>query len=519
MGVRLPRFLLTLGLVLSLTGCAPGLPLADSSAVADPGPERMFRSGFDRIGEVFIEPVDFGQLSVDGLRGLASLDEEFGAERQGNLLRLRYHGEVIGEYAAPGQRNARAWADVTAAAVDRARARSDALRAAENGALYDAMFSALSRDLDSYSRYVGPDRARQERASRDGYGGIGMLLGRDDRERPIVQEVFGDGPAYDAGVPAGSLILAIDGQPATDWEIDRIADALRGPLNTRVTLTVQPGDGEPRQTYSLTRQRVILNMVRSQVEDGIAILQVSRFNAATSRHLAEALAALFQPGASPVHGLILDLRGNPGGLLGQAVAVADLFLRHGEIVSTRGRHPDSMQFYSATSSSVGSDLPMVVLIDGRSASGAEIVAAALQDLGRAIVVGASSYGKGSVQTVSRLPNDGELFLTWSRIYAPSGYTLHLQGVMPTVCTSGGIQDVDQLVWMFRTGELVVPSALTHLRRAAPDDQSALDQLRATCPWREHDDAFDVEIARRVLEDSNLYARALSLSAAPNVAQR
>lgn len=519
MGVRFPRHLVTGLLVLALTGCAPGLPQAAGETATDPGPERMFRAGFDRIGEVFIDPVDFGQLSVDGLRGLSALDEVIDATQDGGLLRVRYNNELIGEYAAPGQRNARGWADVTVAALDRARARSAILRDAETEALYDAMFSALSRDLDDYSRYVGPDRARQERASRDGYGGIGMLLGRDDSERPIVQEVFGDGPAHEAGVPERSLILAIDGQPVGDWEIDRIANALRGPLNTRVTLTVQPAGGEARQTFSLTRQRVILNMVRSRVEDGIAIVELSRFNAATSRHLAEALAGLTAPGAPPLHGLILDLRGNPGGLLSQAVAVADLFLRHGEIVSTRGRHPDSMQYYSASSTAVANELPMVVLVDGRSASASEIVAAALQDLGRAIVVGASSYGKGSVQTVTRLPNDGELFLTWSRIYAPSGYTLHLQGVMPTLCTSGGIQDVDTLVRMFRTGELVVPSALTHLRRAAPEDESALVQLRATCPWREHDSEFDVAVARRVLEDSNLYARALSLSAAPNIAQR
>ena len=217
-------------------------------------------------------------------------------------------------------------------------------------------------------------------------------------------------------------------------------------------------------------------------------------------------------------GLILDLRGNPGGLLGQSVAVADLFMPRGEIISTRGRHPDSMQQYYARREDRTDGLPMVVLVDGRSASGAEVVAAALQDAGRAVVVGASSFGKGSVQTVTRLPNGGELFLTWSRIFSPAGITIHRQGVTPTLCTSRDVETVEQALTLFRSGELAIPQSVIGLRRAAADDDSALRRVRAFCPWRVHDEELDVQVAERLLRDDRLFDRALALSRVPTLAQ-
>ena len=137
---------------------------------------------------------------------------------------------------------------------------------------------------------------------------------------------------------------------------------------------------------------------------------------------------------------MLDLRGNPGGLLKQSIKVADLLLTQGKIISTRGRHADSIHNYEAGGHDLAFGLPVLVLVDGKSASAAEIVAAALQDRDRAVVIGTSSFGKGSVQTVIRLPNDGEITLTWSKLVAPSGYLLHGLGVRPAICTSGGVQE-------------------------------------------------------------------------------
>ena len=196
-------------------------------------------------------------------------------------------------------------------------------------------------------------------------------------------------------------------------------------------------------------------------------------------------------GASP-KGLVLDLRGNPGGLLKQSIEVADLFLTQGQIVRTHGRHPDSEQRYEAGGEDIAHGLPLVVLVDGKSASAAEIIAAALQDHGRAVVIGTSSFGKGTVQTVIRLPNDGEITLTWSRLVTPSGYVLHGLGVMPDIFTSGAAGNVRK-------------------------EKQGRD-LRAACPAERRRKALEIEVARRLLSDRALYGRALDLTAATSQAQ-
>ncbi|HEV7370993.1 S41 family peptidase, partial [Arenibaculum sp.] len=313
---------------------------------------------------------------------------------------------------------------------------------------------------------------------------------------------------------AGDRLLAIDGSAAAGMPLEQARERLRGPAGSIVDVTVGPGEGSHRgrvRRISLYRERVIPNTVTTAVEDGVATLKIDRFNAATSVNLREAIAGANLRLGPDARGFILDLRSNPGGLLDQAVAVADIFIPQGSIVTTRGRHPDSVQRFEATGDDAIAGLPLVVLLDGRSASASEIVAAALQDSGRAVVIGASSYGKGSVQTVTRLPNDGELFLTWSRIYAPSGYTLHLQGVTPTVCTSRDEADAAEVIRRLHEGEPALPAMLVTLRNAAPDDEGALSSLRTMCPWKDHAADLDLEVARRLLTEDGLYRRIMRMS--------
>lgn len=503
-----------------LAGCSGGP--APSRAMAtgsdDALSEAVFDVGYERIAEVYVDPVDMGRLTVDGLSGLTTIDQTLSAQRSGGMVQLVSAGRVIGEFEAPAPLDSQGWAEVTMAAIERGRAASPALRSANAAAVYDAVFSAITGDLDPYSRYVGPDRAQQERAYRDGYGGIGLLLEVGTDGRPHIQEVFPEGPAFRVGIAVGDMIVAVNGEPSADWSLEELGNRLRGPVNSRVQITLADAAGRSR-TIELRRERVVPNVVSTRYKDGVAIIKISRFNAATAQHLAEAIDAArarLGPGAA---GIILDLRGNPGGLLDQSVAVADLFISQGEIIHTRGRHPDSVQRFMARNGDEAAGLPLAVLIDGRSASGSEVVAAALQDSGRAVLVGASSFGKGSVQTVTRLPNDGELFLTWSRIFAPSGYTLHREGVMPTVCTSGSVDDPDQLIRRFRAGETGLPANLVNLRYAAQDDESALAQLRGACPWRAHNEENDVTVATKLLHDPVLFAQALAAAAPPAMAQR
>ena len=243
------------------------------------------------------------------------------------------------------------------------------------------------------------------------------------------------------------------------------------------------------------------------VDDGLAIIKISSFNQNTAASVAEALESLHAAGADAIDGVALDLRGNPGGLLNQAVRVADLFLGEGGIVSTRGRHPDSVHHYTAGGRDLARGLSMVVLIDGKSASAAEIVVAALQDRGRAAVAGTTSYGKGTVQTVIRLPNEGEITLTWSRIFAPSGYTLHGLGVRPVICTSGA------------KGEVAATSAALEWRHIPVKPDDLRDALRATCPGEPRFATYELAVARRLLSDHQLYAQAVDAGTAPTTASR
>ncbi len=513
--------LAALALTVFLGACAAGSYDRSVGRSAERQPllsDSIFDVGYERIEEVYFEPVDIGTLTVDGLSGLSRIDENLSARRLDGRLQLLSGDVILADYPAPSPRDDDAWAELTVSALESARIGSEPLRLASTEDVYEAIFSAIAGDLDPYSRYVNPDQAEQERAFRDGYGGIGILLELDNQGRPSIQDVFAEGPAFEAGLRTDDRIVAVDGRDSREWGLEELGNNLRGPVNTMVQVTVQRGDGSER-TFALRRRRVIPNAVSARYDDDVVIIRVSRFNVSTRNNVRDALEEAQETLGDRARGIILDLRGNPGGLLDQSVEVADLFMVDGEIIHTRGRHPDSRQQFLADSSDIANGLPLVVLLDGRSASGAEVVAAALQDSRRGVLVGASTYGKGSVQTVTRLPNDGELFLTWSRIFAPSGYTLHLQGVMPTICTSNGIEDADRIVAMFSSGQLAVPASLTALRQAAPDDERALERLREACPWREHDAELDVEVALRLLRDPVLFQQALAASTPPSLAAR
>lgn len=514
---RTRRAGITLGILL-LGACATSAP--NTALVETEGPVRasVFSEGYDSISDFYLQRIPLSDLTVDGLSGLASIDEGFAVARTEDGVEMSIDGAVIGEFAAPAARNPYAWANLTVAAVAGAQEASPELSEASPEDIYDAIYTAIAETLDDYSRYSTAEKARQERAFREGYGGIGLLLNMDEGGRALVEEVFDDGPASRAGVTAGELIMAVDGEDTLDWTLEKLGSRLRGLSGTEVRVTMLSTDGVER-TLTLKRERVIPNVINTRVEDDIVITRISRFNASTREGLKASLAEALESLEGRAKGVILDLRGNPGGLLDQAINVADLFIADGRIITTNGRHPDSLQHFDAGSDDLARGLPLVVLVDGRSASGAEVVAAALQDSGRAVLVGANSFGKGSVQRVVRLDNDGELYLTWSRIYAPSGYTLHRQGVLPTICTSGPFTDPDVLITLFRDGEMALTPRLANYRFAAPDDEEALDALRQTCPWQDHDAAIDLEVAKRVIADETLYAQGLAAFGQASLAQR
>jgi carboxyl-terminal processing protease len=253
----------------------------------------------------------------------------------------------------------------------------------------------------------------------------------------------------------------------------------------------------------------------SDRREGMAIFHVSVFNRNTADSLSDSVDRARREMGRSLKGVVLDLRGNPGGLLDQAVDTASLFLDRGPVVATRGRHPTSIQNYQAGDHDHLRGIPMVVLVNGASASAAEIVAAALQDDGRAVVIGSSSYGKGTVQMVLSLENGGELTLTWARLVAPTGYLLHEHGVVPSFCTSdlptvkpGPEARGAELALIVDRG--IHPRDGAESRPRAALDETDWAELRHACPTESHENPLDLELAIRVLRDPTLYARALAL---------
>jgi carboxyl-terminal processing protease len=417
-------------------------------------------------------------------------------------------------FATPIDDDPHAWGELMGRLVASARATSASLGALSEDQVDKALFDGITSALDRFSRYASPETAQDQRAVRDGFGGVGITLDVSGEEFRITQVTSG-GPAYRAGVRPDDKLVAIDGVATAGRSQNDVIHALRGPILSPVEVTVyRPSFGQ-RRSFRVQRALVILPTVTVSRDGQIAVFQIASFNQNTTQQIVEDLGRLEREMGPRLRGIVLDLRGNPGGLLDQAVSLADVFISKGPIVSTVGRHPASHQFFEASGDSMAPQIPIVVLINGGSASSSEIVAAALQDVGRAVVIGSASYGKGTVQTVLRLPNDGELTLTWAQLVAPSGYFLHQHGVVPTLCTSDlGDDDNAVQIALQRTN---VPGSLTPTSRASMDE-SAWSQLRRSCPARQGDHEIDVTIAKRLLSDPTLYSQAVhAISASRNVA--
>jgi len=269
----------------------------------------------------------------------------------------------------------------------------------------------------------------QEQTSGE-FGGLGIEITEENETVKVVSPIEGT-PAERAGLMAGDLITHVNGESIVGMDQSKAVKLLKGPPGTEVTITVKRSD-ENIFDVTIVRDKIVVHPVRAEARGKIGYLRLLTFSEKAGDEVKEALQELKDELGPDLEGLILDLRSNPGGLLDQAVDVSDLFLSRGEIVSTRGRVEEQIQRYNAQRSQMAPDVPIVVLINGGSASASEIVAAALQDRGRATVIGTKSFGKGSVQTILPIRNGskGAIRLTTAHYYTPSGRSIHEKGVEP-----------------------------------------------------------------------------------------
>lgn len=314
------------------------------------------------------------------------------------------------------------------------RIRSGYVEDVEEKDLIEAAINGMLTSLDPHSSYLSADDAAAMRVQTRGeFGGLGIEVTQEDGWVKVVSPMDGT-PADAAGILAGDFITAVDGENVLGLTLDEAVDMMRGPVGSEIIITVvREGEIEPFDV-SIIRDTIKLTAVRSRTEGNAVVLRIATFSDQTYSDLESGLQEQAQEagGMDNVDGIILDLRNNPGGLLNQAIYVSDAFLDAGEIVSTRGRDANDSDRFNAELGDLAQGKPIVVLINGGSASASEIVAGALQDHRRAIVVGTKSFGKGSVQTVVPLQGDGAMRLTTARYYTPSGRSIQALGISPDI---------------------------------------------------------------------------------------
>ena len=300
--------------------------------------------------------------------------------------------------------------------------------------LIEAAIDGMLSSLDPHSSYLSPEDAADMRVQTRGeFGGLGIEVTQEEGFVKVVSPID-DTPADEAGIEAGDFITHVDGDSVLGLSLDEAVGMMRGVVGSEIVITVvREGEDEPFDV-TIVRDTIKLTAVRTRVEGESVVLRVTTFNDQTYSNLEAGIEKQIEAagGIDLVNGFILDLRNNPGGLLTQAIRVSDAFLDKGEIVSTRGRDPENGDRHNANIGDLAQQKPLVVLINGGSASASEIVAGALQDHRRAIVVGTKSFGKGSVQTVMPMRGSGAMKLTTARYYTPSGRSIQALGISPDI---------------------------------------------------------------------------------------
>ncbi len=304
--------------------------------------------------------------------------------------------------------------------------------------LTTSAIEGMMKTLDPYSAYLSPERYRELEIGTSGeFGGVGMEVTVENGVLTVITPIE-DTPAAKAGIKPGDQIIAIDGKSTQGMIADEAVKILRGPKGSPVKITIKSKDNETPRDITLIREIIHVKSVESKLFDGgIGYVKLSQFQEKTSDELKKAIERLESKNKGTLKGLILDLRNNPGGLLTEAVEVADQFVNEGLIVSVRGRAEDQSTEYYATKKANFRNYPLIVLVNKGSASASEVVAEALQDDKRAVILGTKTFGKGSVQTIIRLEDGSGLKLTTARFYAPSGRSISQVGVTPDVVVENG----------------------------------------------------------------------------------
>jgi carboxyl-terminal processing protease len=451
-----------------------------------------------------LEAVTAAQLAIWGLGGLTAIDPGVTALARDTKIQLLVRGRSVSEVAAQGT-EAASWAQAIAKIVSAGWVASSAIRQAGQPAVTKVLFDEMLAHLDPYSRYIPPMEAVGDRDRRVGHAGIGVTLAQHGHAVTVRDVVIGS-PGALAGIRPGDVIQWVDGHTALGKDRVTIEALLNGPEGTELQMGWHGRDSVSRGA-TLTRVMIPPETVFPRRNGDVAIIQITGFSQTTDQHVIQVLRDYLK-GPRPVTGIVLDLRGNRGGLVRAAVATADSFLPAGVIMRSSGRAPETNRVWLSGGGELAKGVRMVVLVDGGTASAAEILAAALADRGRAVIVGSSTFGKGVVQTIDPLPDGGELFLTWSRILAPRFWPIQSLGVFPQVCTSLGDDALHRQLAALADGKVAMADAIqAHRAARAPLSPDQIVAIRGRCPASDPR-VGDEDVAEALVEAPASYGAAL-----------
>lgn len=503
-------------------GSTPPIPPAEAARLDTALLHSVLMTAMEFLAPRTLQPHTAHQFSNWGLGGISALDPSLRVVEGLTGIQLMAGQTAVLTRPVPSADDARGWADVSTALLAAAWDHSDTIRTAGQTGLMQSFFDELFNHLDPYSRYVGPAPAETDREARSGGDAdIGLSLGEEfaspssgRRARGqggkvlVVTAVNANGPAWPAGVDVGDRLLAVNGRSVGGLASADVEALLRGATGSQVVLRISSGNGRKLRTVSVRRAQVPPETVFAFASGPLVVLRITSFSSETAEEMSQ---YLDQAAQDPrFRGLILDLRGNRGGVLQQAVTAAALLLDRGVAVVTKGRDPQANHVWAVQGGDMTQGLPVAILVDGRTASAAEILAAALSDHRRAVVIGSATLGKGLVQTVAQMPDGGELFVTWSRVIAPLGWPLQGLGVMPQICTSRGNANAQRQMTDLLAGR--TPDSSTVLKSRSvryPVAVSSILDIRKSCPAALGGDV-DLELARTLLESRKAYMAALSM---------
>jgi carboxyl-terminal processing protease len=313
------------------------------------------------------------------------------------------------------------------------RVRADYVEKPDDGKLIESAINGMLAGLDPHSSYMdGKSFRDMQIQTRGEFGGLGIEVTMEDGLIKVVAPID-ETPAAKAGIMANDIITHLDDEPVQGLTLNQAVEKMRGPVNTKIKLKVMRKGQDKPVEVAITRDVIRVRSVRSRLEDDVGFIRITQFNEQTTEGLKKAISDLSAQAGDKLKGFIIDLRNNPGGLLDQAISVSDAFLEKGEIVSTRGRNAEETQRFNSRAGDLTKNKPIIILINGGSASASEIVAGALQDHRRATVIGTRSFGKGSVQTIIPLGSgNGALRLTTARYFTPSGRSIQAKGISPDI---------------------------------------------------------------------------------------